>query len=290
VLKQALKTFYKAPKKVLTLLRPADHEAWKSFAAEADRAVRQISANDKSMAPILAAIQQTARRSLAAQESALIRDIERVRHETEQSDQVIMFRDFGARSPRATLSAEEMAEGVLEERSVAAMCRASSKPAPWAALLFHLIRQTKPQHCIEMGTCVGVSAGYIGGALKINGDNGKLITLEGSDGLAKVARRNLDTLGMDNVEIRVGRFQEVLAPALQTLQPADFIFIDGHHDERATVDYFRQVMPYLASNALVVFDDIRWSDGMARAWNAIRNDPKVCRSLSIGDFGICITA
>jgi hypothetical protein len=56
------------------------------------------------------------------------------------------------------------------------------------------------------------------------------------------------------------------------------------------MNYFEQVTPYLASNALVIFDDIRWSDGMARAWNAIRNDPRVLRSLSVGDFGVCIAA
>jgi predicted O-methyltransferase YrrM len=280
----------KIPGKILSLLRPSDYELWKAFTDEAKKAQQHLPTEDASMALIQAAIQKTIQRSLTTQESALIRKVERVRHETENSDEKFLFRDYGARSPHATLSAEEMAEGVLEERSLATMCRVSSKPPPWASMLFHLVRQAKPKRCIEMGTCVGISAAYIASALRINGEGGRLITLEGSDGLAQVARRNLDSLAMDNVEVRVGRFQEVLTPALQTQQPVNFIFVDGHHDERATMNYFEQVTPYLASNALVIFDDIRWSDGMARAWNAIRNDPRVLRSLSVGDFGVCIAA
>jgi len=287
---QVLLNLGKVPRKILSLLRPSDYELWKTFTNEAKKAQQHLPAEDASMAPIQAAIQKTIKRSFTAQESALIRKVERVRYETENSDEKLLFRDYGARSPRATLSAEEMAEGILEERSLATMCRVSSKPPPWASMLFHLVRQAKPKRCIEMGTCVGISAAYIASALRINGEGGRLITLEGSDGLAQVAHRNLDSLGMDNVEVRVGRFQEVLTPALQTQKPVDFIFVDGHHDERATINYFEQVTPYLASNALVIFDDIRWSDGMARAWNAIRNDPRVLRSLSVGDFGICITA
>jgi predicted O-methyltransferase YrrM len=43
----------------------------------------------------------------------------------------------------------------------------------------------------------------------------------------------------------------------------DFAFIDGHHDERATVAYFQQMKPSLSPGAVVLFYDIKWSSGMA---------------------------
>src|SRR4051812_11091605 len=115
IMNQVLAKLNRIPSKVLSLLRPPDYEFWKAFADEAEKARQHLPAEDASMAPIQAAIQKTIQRSLTAQESALIRKVERVRHETENSEERLLFRDYGARSPRATLSAEEMAEGVLEE-------------------------------------------------------------------------------------------------------------------------------------------------------------------------------
>jgi hypothetical protein len=38
----------------------------------------------------------------------------------------------------------------------------------------------------------------------------------------------------------------------------------------------------------MVFDDIRWSDGMARAWSAIEADPRVEQTWDLGSMGICL--
>ena len=48
-----------------------------------------------------------------------------------------------------------------------------------------------------------------------------------------------------------------------------YAFIDVHHDDKATVACFKQILPYIADEAVIVFDDISWSDGMKRAWKKI---------------------
>ena len=68
----------------------------------------------------------------------------------------------------------------------------------------------------------------------------------------------------------------------------DFIFIDGHHDKKATLSYFRQILPYLSDGAILVFDDIYWSSGMEKAWNTIRKDPNLKISVDFLNIGICI--
>ena len=61
-----------------------------------------------------------------------------------------------------------------------------------------------------------------------------------------------------------GRFQDVLDDTLADLREVDYVFIDGHHDEKATLDYFNRIYPFLSKNAIVLFDDISWSEGMKR--------------------------
>jgi predicted O-methyltransferase YrrM len=138
-----------------------------------------------------------------------------------------------------------------------------------------------------MGTAVGISGAYQATALKLNG-HGKLVTLEGADSIAQIARSNFQRLGLDSVEVVVGKFDETLPKVLAETQPVDYVFIDGHHDERATVAYFEQIVPFLAESALLVFDDITWSDGMAKAWKTIAGNRRVGVAVDLGQMGLCV--
>ena len=68
----------------------------------------------------------------------------------------------------------------------------------------------------------------------------------------------------------------------------DYAFIDGHHDQDATIDYFRQIKPHLSPNAVLVFDDISWSDGMKKAWKTIKNDKDIEVYVDLFVVGVCI--
>jgi predicted O-methyltransferase YrrM len=102
--------------------------------------------------------------------------------------------------------------------------------------------------------------------------------------------RNFTNLGLDNVETVRGRFQDTLSKVLSANSPVNYAFIDGHHDEAATVKYFNAFVPALADTAVVVFDDIHWSDGMTRAWDVIRRHGHVRVSVDLGLMGIISTA
>ena len=75
---------------------------------------------------------------------------------------------------------------------------------------------------------------------------------------------------------------------LDEFNPLDYVFIDGHHDENATVSYFTKIKPYLSDKSVMIFDDISWSEGMIRAWNTIIGDESVKVSLHLGSIGLCI--
>lgn len=196
--------------------------------------------------------------------------------------------DFGAGSPDSTRTAEEMQRGVAFEATIGDICQRSSKPAFWARMLFAVVLEYQPLRGIELGTCLAISAAYQSGALQLAGNGGTLHTLEGADSLAEQARHNLARLGIGNVTVVAGRFDQTLDGVLDELGRVDYAFIDGHHDQQATVAHFRQLMPVLAPEAVLVFDDISWSPGMQDAWRAISADPRVRVVVDLRAVGICV--
>lgn len=180
-----------------------------------------------------------------------------------------------------------MRAGVEVVATLGHITRIASKSAFWCSLLFKLIRTLRPTSCIEMGTAVGVSAAYQAAALTLNG-HGTLLTLEGATSLADIAKKNFQQLGLDTVAVVVGPFQDTLPTILQGSHPVDYVFVDGHHDEQATLAYFEQLLPFLADNACLVFDDIAWSEGMKRAWNSIASDRRVGIAVDLGAVGLCL--
>lgn len=238
--------------------------------------------------PTLAcAVRDTARGHASSAERAWFRRIEEVRGDLLTSSDVIEQIDFGAGDAKSSLSADEMAYGRRVERSVRELCSASKSPF-WSESLFHLVRWFEPSVGLELGTCFGISAGYQAAAMKLNG-KGRLVTCEGAPALAERSRQHLDALGLgDRVEIVVGRFSDTLGEVLPRVAPLDYAFIDGHHDEHATVAYFEQLVPFLASRALLVFDDIAWNDGMKRAWRSISRDARCHLAVDFGKVGLIL--
>jgi predicted O-methyltransferase YrrM len=217
-----------------------------------------------------------------------IEAIEQIRSDLSSSTERIGVPDYGAGSPNDTRSGESMYAGKLTTEIIGEACRNYSKPRIWATLLFHLIRRHKPEVCVELGTCLGISAAYQAAALELNG-SGRLLTLEGAPSFAEVAGRTLRSLGLcHRVEVVVGRFDDTLETILSGTAKIDYVFIDGHHDEQATIRYFERFVPHLADQALIVFDDIAWSPGMRSAWQRISRDTRIDVSFNFSNIGVCL--
>lgn len=178
--------------------------------------------------------------------------------------------------------------GAKDRRStVGEICRRRSKGRLWGLFLHKLVRELGPMSVLEMGTCLGVSTAYQASALERN-RRGRMVSLEGAQALASTAAAGLCGLGLTRVRIRSGLFQDTLEPTLHEMQRPDFVFIDGHHDEHATLAYFERILPFLAPRAMLVFDDIAWSEGMVRAWRALEADPRVAVTLDLATVGVCL--
>lgn len=204
------------------------------------------------------------------------------------SDKVIEKIDYGAGTPDSDRSVNEMSDGIEISESISKICIGCSKDKFWATLLFNLVRHVKPKSCVELGSCVGISAAYQAAALKLNG-GGRLLSLEGSPQVADIARETIDSLDISTYAlISVGSFQETLQSALQSAEPVDYLFNDGHHDRAAVLEYFHTALPYLDQDALLIVDDISWSAGMKAAWSEIRQHAQVSCSIDLRQVGIAI--
>lgn len=167
-----------------------------------------------------------------------------------------------------------------------ATARSSVKRDKGLALCL-MVRASRPTVCLELGTNVGISAAYQAGALALNGA-GRLLSLEGSEGRAAVARSTFEGLGLDNVELRIGPFDDTFAPALEELGGLDYAFVDGNHQEEPTLAYFDAIAGRIRRPGSVVFDDILWSDGMMRAWEGICADGRASLAVPMDRFGLCL--
>jgi predicted O-methyltransferase YrrM len=250
------------------------------------RAVRELSARGDWVGRVVrrALVEAVARRP-GRREQEYLRRIEALRHELTASDRVIERIDFGA-GDGVPLSQASYHDGVAVVHTIGEFCRGSCMGPVWSRVLFYLVREAAPVHALELGTALGLSAGYQGAALELNG-HGRLVTIEGAGPLADIARDNLARLGISSVEVVTGRFREALPPVLEGLQPLDFAYLDGHHDGRATLDYFGAVLSALRSPAIVVLDDISISPGMREAWQEISRHPRVTLALDLQKLGIC---
>lgn len=240
---------------------------------------------DPTATAVSTALRSACTDHLSPEERAWCDRIEALRADLEASDRQISKTDHGAGTRRTRRTEAEAYRGIVTTTTVARATRASQSRV-WALFLFGLVRRLRPRRCLELGTCVGISAAYQAAALKLNGA-GTLVTLEGDPALATLATDNLRGLDLaDGVELVSGRFQDTLQGVLDAREPIDHAFVDGHHDGTATLGYFEQLLPHLARPALLVFDDVSWP-GMRPAWYTIASSDAVHLSWKLGDMGVC---
>lgn len=267
--------------------RGLDHWSRQKYRTQTRSRIEELASQDD---PRLRSIGAVLRRVVAdewsSDERALFDAIERRRQELLDSDEEIMVIDFGAGTSDSHRTQEEMERGTEKTAFVSDVADAS-KAAFWARLLYGLVRELRPVSCVELGTCAGISAAYQAGALRLNG-NGRLTTLEGSPGTAAIAAETFSSLGLTNVSMVTGPFQRTFRDVLDACRPVDYLFNDGHHDHDSVLRYFNESYPHLSEGAVIVFDDIKWSEGMRRAWSEIETDGRVAASIDLLMIGIAI--
>ncbi len=154
-------------------------------------------------------------------------------------------------------------------KTVGQIAQQATQQKKYRELLFRMVKWYQPATVLELGTSLGVTTNYLWAGLPAGA---KLFTLEGDPAILAFAKTN--TLpANDNLTTVLGNFDDTLPTLLDTLPAVDFVYLDGNHTYDATMRYFNWLLPKLSEQAILVFDDIYWSDGMKKAWQEIIKHP-----------------
>jgi predicted O-methyltransferase YrrM len=198
--------------------------------------------------------------------------MENLRAELLKNETIIEVEDFGAGS----------AISKTNKRTVSEIVRSAAKTERLGRLLFRIANYYQPKTMIELGTSAGLSSAYLASAIP----NSKLITIEGSPAIAEIAKKNFSTLGLSNIELMTGNFDDILPKVLKDQPTIDLAFIDGNHRKQPTLNYFNLLIQHISDFSVLIFDDIHWSSDMESAWQEIKNDERVMLTVDLFFLGI----
>lgn len=177
-------------------------------------------------------------------------------------------------------------------RSVASIARDAAKSPQLGQLLFRLARYYRPAVVVELGTSLGLSAAYLAAGLKAAAEGevgeGSVWTIEGCPAIAGRAAGHLSALGLGQVEVVTGNFDDRLKPLLEKIGPVELAFVDGNHRREPTLRYFNSLIQHAGKSALLIFDDIHWSAEMEAAWKEIREDRRIPLSIDLFFVGLVV--
>jgi predicted O-methyltransferase YrrM len=198
-------------------------------------------------------------------------EIEFIRKKLLKVQKEVSYRDFGAGSKSHS--------GI--KRKIKDIARLSGVSPRDGKIIHNCVSHYGFKSILELGTSLGLGTAYLASGNR----SAKVITMEGDPASAYIAKRNFDLLGLYNIELIEGEFNQNLDEALSHFDQLDVAYIDGNHQGQATIEYFKKIKLKLSGFSLMIFDDIYWSDDMLKAWNNIINDDTVWCSINIYSKG-----
>jgi predicted O-methyltransferase YrrM len=200
-------------------------------------------------------------------------EMENLRNQLLKDKSTVTVSDFGAGS----------VVDKKNERSISDIARISASPANKGQLLFRIVNHYQPKTIVELGTSLGLSAGYLASGNK----NADLVTMEGSPAIADIAEDNFKKIGLKNIKVIRGNFDETLVSVITNCRAGiDFAYIDGNHRKDPTLRYFNMLISAMTDSFVIILDDIHWSREMEEAWITIKNDSRVLLTIDLFFIGL----
>ncbi len=168
-------------------------------------------------------------------------------------------------------------------RSAGSLVAGNAIPRRAGELLFRLALWVRPTRIIEFGTNAGISTLYLHGA----DTRTPLFTVEGNPEVAALARETFRRAGASPaLRPAVDTFAEWLAHHPKAAAGRLLFFLDGDHRYAPTLAYVDRMLEGCTEESVLVIADIHWSAGMEKAWNELKQRPRVTASVDTYHFGI----
>lgn len=194
--------------------------------------------------------------------------MKRFRESVKKNTTILHIKDHGAGS-RVFKS---------NERKVSDILKHNSSDEKSARLFYRLCRYFEVKNVLELGTSLGIATH----AMALSG--AYVTTIEGSPEVQEFAKNEIKKSGITNVESICSTFADFLALGKENTY--DLIYIDGHHDGQATINYFESCLNNAHLDTVFVLDDIYWSADMTKAWNHLCEHPQVTASVNLYGMGL----
>lgn len=157
-----------------------------------------------------------------------------------------------------------------------------SSPQLGGRLVYELVKIFRPMSVVEIGSAFGVGSMYIAEALRQNG-HGSFVGIEYEEWRADVANENVRVDWPTQGSVCSGRAEDILPQLFAGGRKIDFAFIDAVHKYEATLGYHRLLEEGISNAAILVYDDINWSEDMRRFWQDLIVQEAVSDALLIND-------
>ncbi len=198
--------------------------------------------------------------------------IECLRKKCISDHRIINVQDLGGGSSRMKTNSRKVSE----------IARYSAVPAKYGLLLSNLASEFGKPAVVEFGTSLGISAMYLAA-----GCPGTVVyTMEGCPETSLLAEENFNNGGFNNINLMNGAFDDLLPELKKKNIKPGLVFIDGNHKKEPVCRYFREVSDMSDNKAVIVIDDIHYSQEMEDAWKEIMNSVNVTLSVDLYRMGI----
>ncbi len=188
-----------------------------------------------------------------------------------KNPRTIVYEDFGANASQ---------KGKKHTLSVGEIFKKMAVSAKKGNFLYRLCYFLQPQSLLELGTNLGISTLYQAAALK---KQYRFTTIEANESLLFVARQLLRKYPRIRFENSLfDEFLDNLSPDAKF----DYVFIDGNHSYEPTLKYVKKLIPHLTPQAVIVLDDIYWSEEMTQAWKELYAWEEFTLTMDLYHFGL----
>lgn len=203
-------------------------------------------------------------------------DIERRREMLLSCRDVLDYVDYGSAGTP---------EGKHIERRVCDIARGHLERAEVAQMLFRLVNFIgdhggRPLEILELGTSLGVTTAYLAAVDSRN----RVVTLEGSEDVLRVAADVWKALNIENIESHQGNIDDTLYSCARG--QLDIVYVDANHTYEATLRYVQFLLPRMTEKGVIAVDDIHYSAEMEQAWEALKADDRVTTSMDLYHVGL----
>ena len=216
-------------------------------------------------------------------------EIERCREKMLRDERELEFVDYGS----GKLKGENG-----ERRRMCDIARRSLAKRKYAQMLSRLVNWLGASHSlengsgtayslefrgltiVELGTSLGVTTAYMAAMDSRN----RVVTFEGCEAVADVAKENWKALNINNIECRIGKID--VEQLVGDIEHLDVAFIDANHTYEGTCKYFDVLAGKVREKSVIVVDDIHYSEEMEKAWKAICADERVTSTIDLYQMGL----